>query len=140
VLAWEVARINRQRRSPPQIALSRNGIFKEANVLPVLFPREWDAEKKAWKDKDDAPTDWEAYEEFDRDIRFVSVDRKTGLVTLMIEWKDPIRAAQWANKFVNMANTRLRTEAVEDAEKSIVTLRSSSGLAVKWRFSNPSIV
>jgi uncharacterized protein involved in exopolysaccharide biosynthesis len=93
--------------------------FKEANVLPVLFPREWDAEKKAWKDKDDAPTDWEAYEEFDEDIRFVSVDRKTGLVTLMIEWKDPIRAAQWANKFVNMANTRLRTEAVEDAEKSI---------------------
>jgi len=93
--------------------------FKEENVLPVLFPREWNAEKKAWKDKDDAPTDWEAYEEFDEDIRFVSVDRKTGLVTLMIEWKDPVRAAQWANKLVNMVNTRLRAEAVADADKSI---------------------
>jgi len=93
--------------------------FKEEHVLPVLFPREWDVDKKAWKDKNDAPTEWEAFEEFDEDIRFISVDRKTGLVTLMIEWKDPIRAAQWANKLVNMVNSRLRAEAIEDAEKSI---------------------
>lgn len=93
--------------------------FKEENILPEMFPRKWDGEKKAWKDELDAPTAWKAFEEFDRNIRFVSVDRKTGLVTLTIEWKDPIRAAQWANKLVNMANTRLRAEAVEDAEKNV---------------------
>lgn len=102
--------------------------FKEENILPELFPRKWDSEKKVWKVNSDAPTVWKAFEEFDRNIRFVSVDNKTGLVTLTIEWKDPIRAAQWANKLVNIVNARLRAEAVEDADKSISYLKEQLGV------------
>lgn len=93
--------------------------IKEDNLMPVLFARKWDAEKKQWKSGDDAPTEWKAFKLWDEDIRSVNVERKNGLVTLAIEWKDPALAASWANNLVKKANNRLRTEAVEDAEKSI---------------------
>lgn len=93
--------------------------IKEANLMPVLFASKWDAEKKQWKSGDDAPTEWKAFKLWDEDIRSVNVERKSGLVTLAIEWKDPALAASWANSLVKKVNNRLRTEAVEDAEKSI---------------------
>jgi uncharacterized protein involved in exopolysaccharide biosynthesis len=93
--------------------------IKEENLMPVLFARKWDAEKKQWKSGDDAPTEWKAFKLWDEDIRSVGVERKSSLVTLAIDWKDPALAASWANSLVKKVNNRLRTEAVEDAEKSI---------------------
>lgn len=96
--------------------------INEGNLKSILFPRKWDDEKKKWKDNSTIPSDWDAYEIFDKDIRSVNLDKKTGLVTLSIDWKEPGLAAKWANSLVERVNTRLRTEAVEDAEKSIVYL------------------
>lgn len=93
--------------------------MEKENLKPILFPRKWSAETKKWKDQDDVPTDWEAFEIFDKDIRLVNVDKKTGLVTLSIEWKDPVLAAKWANDLVKHVNIRLRNEAIEEAEKSV---------------------
>jgi uncharacterized protein involved in exopolysaccharide biosynthesis len=93
--------------------------INQENLKPALFPRKWDTEGKKWKDPDDVPTDWEAFELFDRGIRFVQLDRKTGLVTLAIEWKDPVLAAKWANDLVKRLNDQLRTDAVKEAENSI---------------------
>jgi uncharacterized protein involved in exopolysaccharide biosynthesis len=96
--------------------------IKEENLLPVLFASKWDAEKKQWKSGDDAPTEWKAFKLWDENIRTVIFERKGGLVTLAIEWKDPALAASWANSLVKKVNNRLRTEAVEDAEKSVTYL------------------
>jgi uncharacterized protein involved in exopolysaccharide biosynthesis len=96
--------------------------IKEANLMPILFASKWDAEKKQWKDNTDAPTEWKAFELWDKNIRLVNLDKRTGLVTLIVEWKDPVLAAKWANDFTRHVNTRLRTEAVEEAEKSIAYL------------------
>jgi uncharacterized protein involved in exopolysaccharide biosynthesis len=96
--------------------------IKEANLMPILFASKWDADKKQWKDNSDVPTDWKAFELWDRNIRRVNLDKRTGLVTLIVEWKDPALAAKWANEFIRHVNTRLRIEAVEEAEKSIVYL------------------
>jgi len=93
--------------------------INQEGLKPALFPGKWDAEKKKWKDPDDVPTDWEAFHVFDKDIRLVSVDRKSGLVTLTIDWKDPALAAAWANKLVEHVNNRLRTEAIDETERSI---------------------
>lgn len=101
--------------------------IEKENLKPILFPRKWSAENKKWKDQDDIPTDWEAFEIFDNDIRTVSIDRKTGLVTLAIEWNDPVLAAKWANSLVRQVNTRLRDEAIEEAEKSIAYLEKQLG-------------
>lgn len=96
--------------------------IEKENLKPILFPRKWNAESKKWKDPNDIPTDWEAFEIFEKDIRSVSVDKRTGLVTLAIEWNDPVLAAKWANSLVQQVNTRLRSEAIVEAEKSTAYL------------------
>lgn len=97
--------------------------INEEKLKPVLFPEKWDTEKNVWKDSGSIPTNWQAFELFDKDIRFVSVDRKTGFVTLTIEWKDPVLAAKWANSLVKRVNDKLRTRAIEEAETSINYLK-----------------
>jgi uncharacterized protein involved in exopolysaccharide biosynthesis len=93
--------------------------INEENLKPVLFPRNWNNENKKWNDSSKIPTDWDAFKVFDEDIRTVRIDRKTGLVTLVIEWKDAALAAKWANRLVIRVNTRLRNEAIEEAERNI---------------------
>ncbi len=95
--------------------------IKENNIMPILFEDDWDADKKAWKDQDseDAPTLWQAYEVFNEKIRAVSADKKSGLVNLAIEWKDPVLAATWANDLVKRVNRQRQQETIQEAEGSI---------------------
>jgi uncharacterized protein involved in exopolysaccharide biosynthesis len=60
---------------------------------------------------------------FDQDIRAVAEDKKSGLVTLSIRWKDPDTAAEWANVLVKRLNDRLRTQAQEESERNVAFLQ-----------------
>lgn len=93
--------------------------IRERNLKPRLFPDKWDTVKQDWRDPAEVPTDLEAYEVFDKRIRTVNVDRRTGLVSLFMEWEDPELAAKWANELVTAVNERRRAEAVHDAQQSI---------------------
>jgi uncharacterized protein involved in exopolysaccharide biosynthesis len=108
------------------VALLRSRILverfiQEHDLLPVLFPEEWDSGQKAWAvdDPEEAPTLGDAYEFFDERIRRVEEDRKTGLVMLTIEWRDRQLAAAWANALVASVNRYTRQRAVQEAEKSL---------------------
>lgn len=99
--------------------------IEDRDLLPKLFDDDWDETGKAWKSDDpsDHPTPWLAYEKpFRKKILRVSQDRKTGLVTVAIEWKDPTEAAQWATELVSRTNTLLREKAIERAEKNLTYL------------------
>jgi uncharacterized protein involved in exopolysaccharide biosynthesis len=101
--------------------------IKKRNLMPILFADDWDGRKKVWKNTGDPPTDWSAYELWDKDIRHVNVDRRSGLITLAIEWRNPVLAAKWANDLVQQANARLRAEAVEEASRNIAYLKKQLG-------------
>lgn len=60
---------------------------------------------------------------FVEDVRTVFEERRTGIVTLTIEWTDPVVAADWANKLVARLNDRLRSQALEEAERNVAYLR-----------------
>jgi uncharacterized protein involved in exopolysaccharide biosynthesis len=60
---------------------------------------------------------------FNRSVRTVSEDKKTGLVTLGVRWKDPDTAALWANEMVKRLNDRLRDQALADAERNVAYLQ-----------------
>jgi uncharacterized protein involved in exopolysaccharide biosynthesis len=49
----------------------------------------------------------------------VNDDKKTGLVTLSIRWRDPERAASLANAMVKMLNDRLRSQALADSQRNV---------------------
>ena len=61
----------------------------------------------------------DAIREFDQKVRAVSEDRRTGVVTLTITWRDPVTSADWANELVARANQRMRASAIEEARSTI---------------------
>jgi len=67
----------------------------------------------------DPPDIRDAVRFFDRDVRSVSEDKKNGLVTLSVSWKDPQVAAEWANFMVRLLNDRLRLKALEEADRNV---------------------
>lgn len=123
--------------------------IRDENLLPSLLGEQWDAEKGSLiieepslvrkavaaftemlvglsghdgprnaKDSRPDPSMWIAYKAFD-DIRTVTIDEDTGLVTLAVEWTDPRQAAEWGNRLVERINIHMRRRAIEEAERNI---------------------
>lgn len=94
--------------------------IQENNLLPVLFADVWDEQSQDWlpEVQEEPPTLQQAFKKF-AEMRTVSTDKKSGVVTLSIQWTDPEQAALWANDLVVRLNAEMRARAVEDATKSI---------------------
>jgi uncharacterized protein involved in exopolysaccharide biosynthesis len=94
----------------------------------VLYHKQWDPEKQAWKERDPKkiPTLWKANAYFKKNVRFVTTDNKTGLVTIIVAWEDPKLAAKWANDLVKMTNEYLRTKTVTESERNIAYLNNEA--------------
>lgn len=93
--------------------------IEQENLLPVLYGEKWDAAAKKWKSDTAAPSLEIAVEYFRKKICKLAEDRKTGLVTLNVDWTDPVVAARWANQLVAKVNERLRDEAIVDSRQRI---------------------
>ncbi len=89
------------------------------NLMPVLYSARWNTKLNNWKDPQHAPTLWDATQYFKKSIRTVSVNGKTGLVTVSVHWKNPNVAAIWANGLVQLTNDYLRQRAIKEANRDI---------------------
>jgi uncharacterized protein involved in exopolysaccharide biosynthesis len=99
--------------------------IEEENLLPILFAKKWDAQNGRWnvEDPEDVPTISDGVRLLDR-IRTVQEERRTGLVTLSLKWRDREQAARWANLMVERVNRDLRARAIAEAQASIDYLNS----------------
>jgi uncharacterized protein involved in exopolysaccharide biosynthesis len=95
--------------------------IQDRDLLPVLFADSWDPAAKQWKNEDpaEAPTLSDAYDVFTKKVVEVDQDLRGGIVTITVNWKDPVLAAEWANGLVANANERLRSQAIQDADLTI---------------------
>jgi uncharacterized protein involved in exopolysaccharide biosynthesis len=96
------------------------------NLMPELFHDDWDRVRGRWKPNVEQapPSPWDAYELFDEKVRTVDYNSTTQLVTIGMDWRDPVTAATWANDYVRLANERLRQTAIKEAQSSVEVLRS----------------
>ena len=94
--------------------------INQNKLIPVLFDEMWDADSQVWKvtSVEDEPTEQKAIESF-KTCLSVDEDKKSGLITLSISWKDPEVAAQWANDLVKQLNEQLREQAIADSRKRV---------------------
>lgn len=92
-----------------------NDYIDKNNLLPILFESDWNAATQRWKssDPEDQPTLWDAYKLFVKKIRQVREEKKSGIVTMTIEWTDPKLAARWANELVDSTNKLLQQRAID---------------------------
>lgn len=90
------------------------------NIPPKLFPEEWDEAAGNWKTPgSEAHLRWRAFKHFDTNVRSVSEDKRTGLITLHIDWHDNEEAANWANSIAQSLNEEIRARAAREADDSI---------------------
>lgn len=99
--------------------------LRDENVLPKLYRDRWDEAAGRWKDP--APTTWEGYNDFLADVLRITDDKKTGLVTVAVEWEDPEEAQRWASLLIARTNDYLKAKAIEEGERNLAYLQDQSG-------------
>ena len=113
------------------------------NIKKEMFPRLWDDERHQWRlvtpgvlsrglrwisGRPDAPTQYgptteDTYRAL-TGILSVGQQQSTGMITLSIQWKDPEKAALWANGIVRILNDARRHEAISKSRLRITLLQS----------------
>jgi uncharacterized protein involved in exopolysaccharide biosynthesis len=89
----------------------------DKNLMPKLYSRKWNSERNMWNvPEKNQPTSADAYKYFDKRIRQINRDKKTGLVTIQIDWENRDEAASWCNVIVERINSEMRTRAINQAE------------------------
>ena len=111
------------RATDTAIALMQSQQFLETFItahafLPALFPKAWDATARAWKRPSEGkhPTLQDGYRYFYKHVLTVYQDKKTGLLTITVKWKDPVVAAFWANDLIARINKISRDRATQQAD------------------------
>ena len=69
------------------------------------------------------PTSWELYEKFSERLS-VSADKKTGMITLAIEYYSPILAQQWVDKIVVAINAHMQARKLAQVNTNIAYLQA----------------
>lgn len=116
-------------RTPEALAVLRSrrfleSFFAEEHLLPILFSKRWNASTNSWAvSGDQVPTAGDAYRYFAKRVLNVSEDKKTSLLTLSINWRNPDQAADWANKLANKLNGEMRLRAQQQADASVGFLK-----------------
>jgi uncharacterized protein involved in exopolysaccharide biosynthesis len=121
--------------------------IEERNLLPEIFYKRWDASRKQWTvAAAKQPTLAKAWKVFDKNIRKVTRDQKSGLVTLSIVWVDRVEAAKWANDLATQLNREMRERAIsvsstrlgylqtELAKTSLVETRNAIGRLIEMQY------
>ena len=90
--------------------------ISDHKLLPKFFPRKWDSRTQNWRvSGSHIPTPWKAYKYFTEKVLSIDRDKKTGLVTINVDWKDPAEGADWANEIVGRVNDEMRVRALNAA-------------------------
>jgi len=98
-------------------------VVDKNSLLPRLFEDDWDSKKKEWK-KNPAPTIQDAYKLFKDDLLTVSRDRKTNIVTIKIDHRDPQFAKELVDYYLTELSESLREETLKDAQDNKRFLQS----------------
>jgi LPS O-antigen subunit length determinant protein (WzzB/FepE family) len=114
------------------------GRFIEENGLLVsLFASRWDSNSRQsvidesiydietgeWLLDNGPPSEQDAFRALSRILSISGPNRDTGIITVAIDWPNPIEAAEWVNKLVSSLNQDLRTRDVKEASNAIAYLQ-----------------
>jgi uncharacterized protein involved in exopolysaccharide biosynthesis len=102
------------------------GFLTDEKLLPVLYYTKWDAGRNEWKvPLKRQPTMGRAFKFFVKKIMTITTDRKSGLITIMIEWRDREAAARWANELIKRLNQEMSARAKVNADRYVAYLENA---------------
>ncbi|MBF0135454.1 MAG: hypothetical protein H7833_11240 [Magnetococcus sp. DMHC-1] len=92
-------------------------LIREENLLPELYPDQWDEVAGKWKNGKE-PDLFQAAQKLRLMIQ-LGPDAVTGTYSLSVTTEDPVKAAKWANLLVDVLNRRLRAKAIKECEEKM---------------------
>jgi uncharacterized protein involved in exopolysaccharide biosynthesis len=101
--------------------------IEDQGLLHVLLADDWDAKKGRWKESNPRrqPDIRDAIKYFDKQVLLVDEDKKTGLITIGVRWKDATVAASWAAMIVDRLNDQMRSRALTEGEANVAYLEKA---------------
>lgn len=108
-------------------ALARRLLRTHPEILPRLFPDDWDAEEGEWKsaDPDERPGLWDLIRKFEEDFR-VSLDGQTGLLRVRFDSRSPELSAEILRIIIQEANDGWRDVTLEQSRSFMEYLEEKS--------------
>ena len=99
-------------------------VVEKNSLLPRLFEDDWDPKKKEWKENP-APTIQDAYKLLvTKGMLTVSRDRKTNIITIKIDHRDPQFARDLVDHYLTELSESLREQTLKDAQDNKRFLQS----------------
>jgi uncharacterized protein involved in exopolysaccharide biosynthesis len=102
--------------------------IKDKDLIPQLAVSQWKIFAPLSTEKNQSAA--KAFHYFDKKIRTINQDAKTGLITLLVDWKNPAEAADWANELVTRANSEMRRRAIAKADASVGFLEAERAATI----------
>ena len=93
-------------------------IIKKYNLLPILFP-------KRLRDPEKPPTIDDGIRKFKNSIVHISKDRKTGTITISVDFYDPREAARLAGLIVKELRDVIVSSTISKAKKTLKELEKT---------------
>jgi uncharacterized protein involved in exopolysaccharide biosynthesis len=87
----------------------RKEIIENYQLLPVLFPEQWDKKNKKWE-KRDIPDTWKGIRKLNSIVK-INYNLKDDIINISADFPDPDMAAQIANYFIVALNDHMSLEA-----------------------------
>jgi uncharacterized protein involved in exopolysaccharide biosynthesis len=100
--------------------LSRR-IVEKYSLMPILFEKEWDAEKKTWR-TDKTPTKQDGTKQL-KGMLVLSSDKKNNILEVAFEHKDPVFAKQMVESYLTELSEILRETTLNDAQEKAAFLQ-----------------
>jgi len=86
-------------------------VIKKFDLMKIFYDKEWDSAKGTWKNRDKHPLVEDAVKLLTTNIAQFNKS-KEGAITIDVEWKDPILAAEIANYYVTALTEVLNEKAI----------------------------
>jgi uncharacterized protein involved in exopolysaccharide biosynthesis len=101
------------------------GFIVDHGLMPILFQDQWDSEAGKWNadERNEGPDLREGVYFFQQEVMSLEEDAATGLITLSIDWTDPVLAAEWSNLLVERVNGHLRDKALAESTANVEYLQ-----------------
>lgn len=112
--------------------------IEKYQLLPILCADSWPAaaigRNRFPERSEQLPTMQDAIMVLEKSVISILEDRRTGLITVAIRWRDRQLVAEWANNYVALANQIIRSKAINESKRNIAYLENAlRGTAVVER-------
>ncbi|MFK8040886.1 chain-length determining protein [Congregibacter sp.] len=104
------------------------------NIYRHFYPAQWSEETQSWKDGF-TPDIGESFTRFRDEIRMITVDEETDIITVAMRWPEPVLPRDWSNLYVQTFNEYMRDRTKEEVNRKQAflerTLRESDVVEIQ---------